>query len=123
MFTLFEKYYYKLFKVTNFNFFYSFFYKLEILKIIRDGFHIDSITKKLLENFLKKIFIYSGIFFGEKYIMEGLGPKLVENFIWTFKNKFFFEHISIITLFYQVIFILFLFNLYINLFFLIVIFF
>ena len=99
----------------NFKFFNNLLlYKREALKIIRDGFLIDFWIKKIVENLIRKLCIYSGIFFGEKYLMENLGPKLVENIIWTFKNLTFFEHLSLITLFYQVIFSFFVFNLYLN---------
>lgn len=86
--------------------------KNELLKTVRDGFYVDSFTKKYLENLVKKVCIYSGIIFGEKYLMETLGPKLVDNIIWSTKNIFYFEHTSILTLIYQVIFAIFLLNFY-----------
>ena len=87
-------------------------YKNELLKTIRDGFYVDSFTKKYLENLIRKVCIYSGVLFGEKYLMETLGPKLIDNIIWSSKNIFHFEHISILTLIYQIIFSIFLINTY-----------
>ena len=99
-----------LFKKTNFEIFLWNNYKAEFLKTIRDGFYVDSFTKKYLENLIRKVCIYSGVMFGEKYIMEYLGPKLIENIIWSTKNIFYFEHISILTLLYQIIISILLFN-------------
>lgn len=104
------------FKSSFFDKFYFFNIRKSIINIFKDGYYLDSLVKRFLENIIKKLFIYSGIFFGEKYIMEQFGPKLVENVIWSFKNKFFFEHISISLIFYNVIFLFFLINFYFSVF-------
>ena len=54
----------------------------------QSGFYIDFFLKKLVEVFIRNIFIYSALFFGEKYMIEHLTKKTVDNFIFN-SNKFF----------------------------------
>jgi hypothetical protein len=43
--------------------------------------------KKLAEIFIRNIFIYASLFFGEKYMIEHLTKKVVDSFIFR-SNKF-----------------------------------
>ena len=52
----------------------------------QSGFYIDFIFKKLVEVFIRNVFIYASLFFGEKYMIEHLTKKVVDNFIYS-SNK------------------------------------
>jgi hypothetical protein len=54
----------------------------------QSGFYIDFLFKKLVEIFIRNIFIYSALFFGEKYIIEHLTKKTIDNFLYR-SNSFF----------------------------------
>ena len=54
----------------------------------QSGFYIDFFFKKFSEIFIRNIFIYSALIFGEKYMIEHLTKKTIDSFIYT-SNKFF----------------------------------
>jgi len=53
----------------------------------QSGFYFDFLFKQLAEVFIRNIFIYAAMFFGEKYMIEHLTKKIVDNFIFN-SNKF-----------------------------------
>ena len=69
----------------------------------QSGFYIDFMLKKLAEIFIRNIFIYASLFFGEKYMIEHLTKKVVDSFIfrsnkfvgWTTYNYMWFFYISL----------------------------
>lgn len=91
--------------------------KFKFFKFVQSGFYMDFIIKKLSEMFIRNVFIYSSIFFGEKYIIEYLTKKTIDSFIFNsnrfnllnlIESKYFLQIISIIIyLFFITIFILF----------------
>jgi hypothetical protein len=54
----------------------------------QSGFYIDFLFKKSAEIFIRNVFIYSALFFGEKYMIEHLTKKTIDSFIYN-SNKFF----------------------------------
>ena len=44
----------------------------------QSGFYIDFFLKKICDLFIRNIFIFSAVFFGEKYIVEKLTRKVVD---------------------------------------------
>lgn len=54
----------------------------------QSGFYFDFLIKKLAEMFIRNVFIYAALFFGEKYMIEHLTKKTVDSFIFN-SNKFF----------------------------------
>ena len=72
-------------KLINFKFF----------KFVQSGFYMDFIFKKLSEMFIRNIFIYSSLFFGEKYMIEYLTKKTTTAqgvFLYISFNVQFFVH-------------------------------
>lgn len=62
------------------------------IKFIQTGLYLDFIIKKLIEIFVKNIYIYTSQYFGEKYFIEYITKKIVETWIFNVnKNKFFYE--------------------------------
>lgn len=55
---------------------------------MQSGFYIDFFVKKLSEIFVRNVFIYTALFFGEKYMIEVLTKKIIENLIFKL-NRFF----------------------------------
>lgn len=53
----------------------------------QSGFYLDFIIKKLSEVFIRNVFVFAALFFGEKYMIEYLTKKIVDNFIFN-SNKF-----------------------------------
>jgi len=53
----------------------------------QSGFYFDFIFKKVVEVFIRNFFIYASLFFGEKYMIEQLTKKIVDNFIFN-SNKY-----------------------------------
>ena len=53
----------------------------------QSGFYFDFFLKKFAEIFVRNIFVYAALFFGEKYMIEHLTKKTVDNFIFS-SNKF-----------------------------------
>jgi hypothetical protein len=54
------------------------------INFIQSGMYIDYIIKKITEAFLRNFFVYSSIFFSEKYIIEFLSKKTVDNLVFFF---------------------------------------
>lgn len=79
-------------KLINFKFF----------KFVQSGFYIDFIFKKLSEMFIRNVFIYSSLFFGEKYMIEYLTKKTIDSFIFN-SNKFNFLNLIESKYFLQII--------------------
>jgi hypothetical protein len=64
---------------------YSFLFKYKFTILIQSGFYVDFFFKKLGEIFIRNFLIYTSNYFGEKYFIEILTKKIIDNFI--FKNN------------------------------------
>ena len=77
------------------------------------GFYVDFFIKKLAEIFIRNFLVYTSLFFGEKYMIEVLTKKIIDNFVievnkflgWTVYNYIWFFVITISILLYFFIFI------------------
>ena len=80
----------------------------------QSGFFIDFFCKKLADVFIRNVFIFSAIFFGEKYMIEKITKKIVDFFLF-FNNKLIgFNVLNFSFFFYIVLSILFYFIFLIN---------
>lgn len=79
----------------------------------QSGFYIDFFFKKLIDLFVRNVFVFSALFFGEKYIIERLTRKIIDSFLFK-SNKFLgftslsyrlFVYVFLTVLFYTLIFI------------------
>ena len=68
----------------------------------QSGFYVDYIYKNFAEIFIRNVFIYAALFFGEKYIIEVFTKKFIDSFIFT-SNKY----VGFTILWYQTFFNLF----------------
>jgi len=55
--------------------------KNTLLGKAQSGFYFDFFLKKLAEIFIRNIFVYAALFFGEKYMIEHITKKIIDNFI------------------------------------------
>jgi hypothetical protein len=77
----------------------------------QSGFYFDFIFKKLGEVFIRNVFVYAALFFGEKYMIEHLTKKIVDNFIfnsnkffgWTYLNFMWFFYFTVIIVLYLLV--------------------
>ena len=51
----------------------------KFLNFMQSGMYLDYIIKKIAEVFVKNMFIYSSTFFGEKFLIEFLSKKTLDN--------------------------------------------
>lgn len=64
------------------------FLDFDYFKFFQNGLYFDFFFKKFSEFFVRNIFIYSALFFGEKYFIEIFTKKIFENIIFKFNNLF-----------------------------------
>ena len=48
---------------------------------MQSGCYVDYTIKKLSELLVRNVFIYSALFFGEKYIIEFVSKKVIDNLV------------------------------------------
>lgn len=58
-----------------------YFFTFTFFREVQSGFYIDFFLKKICEVFLRNVFVYTALFFGEKYMIEVLTKKVVDSFI------------------------------------------
>lgn len=76
-----------------------YFFSWNFFKSCQNNLYVDFLLKKIAEIFVKNIFIYSAIFFGEKFLIEYFTKKIIESYVFfnnqnfnffTFYHSFFF---------------------------------
>lgn len=60
---------------------YNFFITFKFHRFCQSGCYFDFFYKKLSEVFVRNVFIYAAQFLGEKYMIEVLTKKIVDNSI------------------------------------------
>lgn len=97
------------FKIVEFNFF----------RFIQSGLYFDFFLKKLVEIFVKNVFVYSSHYLGEKYMIEFLTKKVIDSSIFNtnklinfndlFYSYYFIQLLCIFFYFFSIFNIIFLF--------------
>ena len=67
---------------------YSYLFKYRFIIFIQSGLYMDFFIKKLGEVFVKNFLVYTSNYFGEKYFIEVLTKKIIDNLVFK-KNKLF----------------------------------
>lgn len=83
-------------------------FKKTFLIRAKSGFYFDFFLKKLLEVFVRNFFVYTSLFFGEKFLIEVLTKKVVNYFLinsnkiigWSMLNQKLFFIQFLIVMFY-----------------------
>ncbi len=61
-------------------------FNFKYLNFFKSGFYIDFALKKFVEMVVKNLFIFSSFFFAEKYLIEFLTKKSVDNLMLRFNS-------------------------------------
>lgn len=93
------------FSLLNFKFF----------RFVNSGLYFDFFFKKISEIFVRNFFIYSALFFGEKFVIEVLTKKVITFFISSLNFKISKTKTNYVLFFYQVLAVLFYFFFIFNL--------
>ena len=67
---------------------YSYLFKYRFIIFIQSGLYMDFFIKKVGEVFVKNFLVYTSNYFGEKYFIEVLTRKLIDNLVFK-QNKLF----------------------------------
>ena len=84
--------------------FFNFFSPRFIL-LIQSGFYLDFFFKKFCEVFIKNIYIYTALFFGEKYFIEILTKKVIDSFVFNNNKKIWWSTLNYLNFFNVIIYI------------------
>ena len=93
---------------------FLYFFKKNFILFLQSGLYMDFFFKKISEIFVKNIFIYSSMFFGEKYFIEILTKKIIDNLIFLNNKKMYlfsqnyknFFNIFLLFIFFMIIILL-----------------
>jgi hypothetical protein len=55
---------------------------------MQSGMYFDYVIKKIAEIFVRNVFIYSATFFGEKFVIEFISKKTIDNLTFFFNLVF-----------------------------------
>jgi hypothetical protein len=87
--------------------------KFNFFRFIQSGLYLDFFLKKLIEIFVKNVFVYSAQFMGEKYMIEFLTKKVIDSSIFNvnkiinlndlFYSYYFIQLLSIFFYFFSLI--------------------
>lgn len=58
-----------------------FFLQFKFFRFVNCGLYFDFFLKKISEIFVRNMYVYSALFFGEKYFIEVLTKKVIDNYI------------------------------------------
>ena len=85
------------FKLIDFKFF----------RFVNSGLYFDFFLKKFSEIFVRNFFIYSALFFGEKFFIEVLTKKVIDNYNYLVNSKFSNLKLNYDIFFFQIVLIIF----------------
>ena len=85
------------FKLIDFKFF----------RFVNSGLYFDFFLKKFSEIFVRNFFIYSALFFGEKFFIEVLTKKVIDNYIYLVNSKLSNLKLNYDFFFFQIVLIIF----------------
>ena len=84
-----------------------YFLKQKFIRFVNAGLYFDFFLKKIGEIIVRNFFVYSALFFGEKYFIEVLTKKVIDSYIFNLSNKLDFRHLDFGFFFYQTVAIVF----------------
>nr|YP_010632194.1 ymf57 [Cryptocaryon irritans]WBP62310.1 ymf57 [Cryptocaryon irritans] len=82
---------------------FNIFLKKNFFRFCQSGLYIDFFLKQLGEILVRNIFVYTSLFFGEKYMIEVFTKKIISNFIFKFNNIYNFNQFFYMIFFLQFI--------------------
>lgn len=82
---------------------HSHFIKANFFRFSQAGYYFDFFFKKLSEVFVRNIFLYTSLFFGEKYMIEVLTKKIIVKSIYNINNLWSWNQLYYSTFFTQLL--------------------
>lgn len=79
---------------------YSFIFKYDFVIFVQSGLYIDFFIKKLGEVFVRNFLVYTANYFGEKYFIEVLTKKIIDNFVFKHNKLLGFTTLQFSNFFY-----------------------
>lgn len=95
-----------------------FIFKFSYFRFIQNGLYVDYFLKKIIEIFIRNIFIYTMQFFAEKYIIEYFTKKIIDSYLFNLNKFFNISNYFFSIYFIQILTFFFLFFSFLNIFFL-----
>ena len=86
---------------------YNFFITFKFHRFCQSGCYFDFFYKKFSEVFIRNIFIYSSQFFGEKYMIEVLTKKIIDQTVFKFNKYIGWNNLKYFNFFFNFLIILF----------------
>lgn len=82
---------------------YNFFLTFKFHRFIQSGGYFDFFYKKISEVFLRNFFVYSAQFFAEKYMIEVLTKKIIDNSIYIVNKYIGWNNLKYFNFFFQIL--------------------
>ena len=80
---------------------YSFFITFKFHRFCQSGCYFDFFYKKISEVFVRNIFVYAAQFVGEKYMIEVLTKKIIDQSIFVLNKYIGWSNLKYFNFFYQ----------------------
>lgn len=77
--------------------------RFEFFRFVQSGLYIDFLAKQASEIFVRNFFIYTPLFFGEKFLIEYVTKKTVDSFLFNFNRIFNYLDLDYSYFFIQII--------------------
>ena len=84
-----------------------FFLSKQLFNYFQSSFYIDYFIKKLAESFVRNVFIYTALFFCEKFLIEYITKKFIDSFLGYLSTSFLPNNFFLESIFTQVLIFLF----------------
>lgn len=86
---------------------YNFFITFKFHRFLQSGGYLDYFYKKFSEVFIRNIFVYASQFIGEKYMIEILTKKIIDNSIFVFNRYIGWDNLKYFNFFFNFLVVLF----------------
>jgi hypothetical protein len=84
----------------------NFFFNNESFKFFQSGMYLDFFFKKLIEVFVVNYLVLTSLFFGEKFLIEYITKKIIDNLLFNVNSIFFLFDLFFSKIFIFVFFVL-----------------
>ena len=92
----------------------------KFFRFVNSGMYFDFFLKKFSEIFVRNFFLYSALFFGEKFFIEVLTKKVIDTYLYNLTTKFSSYKLNYDYFFFQIVMVFFYFFFFFNLIFYII---
>jgi len=60
--------------------------RFKFFRFSQSGMYVDFIMKQFIEYAIRNLFVYTALFFGEKYVIEYCTKKTIDSFVFNFNQ-------------------------------------